>query len=102
MPGKRGRRSCGDGRYFSTTHAIPEFAEVEINIEEAVELEERQEADLLAPRRRRLRGKQAVSTCASTDGTEDEGLRDGGFLEQLHGEPHYVGGGGDGDPRRGE
>ena len=75
-------RSC-DGRYFSTTDAIPEPAEVEIDVEEAVELEERQEADLLAPRRRRLRGKQAVSTLR-VEG-ENGGSGDGGSLEQLHG-----------------
>ena len=37
-------RSCGDGMYFSTTDAIPEPTEVEMEMEEAVELEERQEA----------------------------------------------------------
>ena len=40
--------------------AMPEPEEVNVEVENVVE--ERQEADLFAPKRRRLNGKQAVST----------------------------------------
>ena len=56
-------RSCEDGRFFSTTDVIPEPEVVEVDMEQAeVNLEVRQEVDLLAPKRRRLNGKQQLST----------------------------------------
>ena len=62
-------RSCEDGRFFSTTDAIPEPEEINMEVEEAlsreqgaVNLEVRPEVDLLAPKRRRLNGKQKLST----------------------------------------
>ena len=90
----------GDGWYFSTTDAIPEPAEVDIDMEEAVDLEERQEADLLAPKRRRLHGKQAVSTMCfegEADCIVEEGPSAGGLLKQMHGNL-TMGSGGDGNP----
>ena len=70
-------RSCDDGRFFSTTNAIPEPEEINMEVEEAlnreqeaVNLEMRQEVDLLAPKRR-LNGKQKLSTMRVGEDVEE-------------------------------